>query len=515
MSLLPRRGMRPLVTGQAILVAAAALLGALVLGLLAATGSPRVGLVLAGALALPMLYLFLAGAGTSKRDAWFWVLLALSPLTSIVLAVSGVRTFMLIEIVLLASIPLTLWGLGSLFKQSMAWWLFTGLLLTYFVLAGVSSVLGQSSLFAAAFQTGTNLKFLFMILLGYYLAWTVRTERAFFFLVKWFCLALLPFVLLQLVAPSVALKIFPFSPLGTSNDLMGTAKVMGLFRHSSYLGFFAATFMLFSIVIARTFKKPAYYVSALVYFFLLLASGQRHELLTGLLLAFFAVVLSGERRPAVSHLLVAAGAAGLVFAAVTLAFWDYFILVARKMALIGPNVAIQPRSVLYADSVRLAEQYFPFGSGLGTFASAAAAKFDPRLYFDLGYRAFGWFGDNVLSDTFWPQHVGEAGFFGFMLFAAALLTLVGQALNGVLRSPHPDQRFYWLLALLGLLLVLSVSLASPIIEDPGLSALVWILYGVAFRKSVDWRNEHKPVRADEPQTPLPSRRAGARLHPVS
>lgn len=78
------------------------------------------------------------------------------------------------------------------------------------------------------------------------------------------------------------------------------------------------------------------------------------------------------------------------------------------------------RKILTDDSIRIAKNYFPFGSGFGTFGSNIAAQNYSKLYLKLGYyrmRDSGLEEDgNFLSDTFWPTVIAQTGWIGLGSF---------------------------------------------------------------------------------------------------
>lgn len=83
------------------------------------------------------------------------------------------------------------------------------------------------------------------------------------------------------------------------------------------------------------------------------------------------------------------------------------------------------RSLLYVKSASVFMDYFPFGSGLGTFGTDASGKYYSPLYYiyDLN-NVYGLSVDdygtenNFFSDTFYPVLIAEFGFIGIILFIA-------------------------------------------------------------------------------------------------
>ena len=73
----------------------------------------------------------------------------------------------------------------------------------------------------------------------------------------------------------------------------------------------------------------------------------------------------------------------------------------------------------------LATEYFPLGSGLGSFGGPAAAVFDSIEYVRLGFERFEFYRNGVwMTDTFWPHIYAEAGFIGAFFLAMHFYSLI-------------------------------------------------------------------------------------------
>ena len=75
------------------------------------------------------------------------------------------------------------------------------------------------------------------------------------------------------------------------------------------------------------------------------------------------------------------------------------------------------RERLLLDSGKIANRFFPLGSGFGTFASNIAAEHWSTLYNEYNY-VYGPF----LSDSFWPIVVAQTGWIGLVVFAFIIST---------------------------------------------------------------------------------------------
>lgn len=103
------------------------------------------------------------------------------------------------------------------------------------------------------------------------------------------------------------------------------------------------------------------------------------------------------------------------------------------------------RKILTEDSVKIANKYFPLGSGFGSFGSNIAAQYYSKLYLKLGYYRMKDSGlqegkeGNFLSDTFWPTVIAQSGWIGFAAFCMAILSMLTYIIN----SRKTDIYYFW------------------------------------------------------------------------
>ncbi|WP_288527225.1 hypothetical protein [uncultured Eubacterium sp.] len=103
------------------------------------------------------------------------------------------------------------------------------------------------------------------------------------------------------------------------------------------------------------------------------------------------------------------------------------------------------RRVLTNDSITIANQLFPIGSGFGSFGSSMAAQYYSRLYYKLGYNQMDGIGLGegkkgiYLSDTFWPIIIAQTGWIGLISFSLALLSM----LSYIIKSRKNDVYYFW------------------------------------------------------------------------
>lgn len=141
------------------------------------------------------------------------------------------------------------------------------------------------------------------------------------------------------------------------------------------------------------------------------------------------------------------------------------------------------RSLLVSGGVDVAARYFPLGAGFGRYGGFTAASHYSPEYVRLGFEVVYGLrstpgGGQFLTDTQWPALLGEAGWFGALLFAAGLVHL------GVLymrRLPADvDPLVVWLRTMgLGWLVVIVVeSVAAPVFTSPPSYPLLFVAAGI-------------------------------------
>lgn len=146
------------------------------------------------------------------------------------------------------------------------------------------------------------------------------------------------------------------------------------------------------------------------------------------------------------------------------------------------STRFSPRNILLKDSIMLAKNHFPFGTGFGTFASNISARYYSSLYYGLGYdqlRGMGLNGDtSFLSDSFWPCIIGQFGFLGLALFVVIVFRLLQTAIGKLKRDKNTG--FVMLMALAYLLIT---SVAETSFFNPA-AFLIAILFGAFEMKKV-------------------------------
>ena len=152
-----------------------------------------------------------------------------------------------------------------------------------------------------------------------------------------------------------------------------------------------------------------------------------------------------------------------------------------------------PRSQLFSGAIKVADHYFPLGSGFGTYGGAGSKKFDWSLYDDLGFGRYWWYGkENYLMDTYWPNPLAETGYFGAMMLLASYLMLFIIPWRKARAAIHADlPTAYHIEAAAMIIYLLLLSISSPAFQDPRLFVFPVMLIGYSLITSAGERANEK------------------------
>lgn len=222
------------------------------------------------------------------------------------------------------------------------------------------------------------------------------------------------------------------------------------------------------------FTHPSTYgklqiLSSLIYYFTTIKKGKRHTI------TFVCIVLSsvlcgeyraiGEAVVAIMLLLfineqikfnirnIAIGSLILIvgLASVWSKFDRYFVR--------GISEESSARGILYVTSVKIAKDYFPLGSGFGSFANdASRVEYSPvyDMYGISNVYGLSRIKNNFIADTFFPCVIGEFGFVGLFLFLY-LFFYIYRRLNSIYSSKNARIRYVVGIAIIAILIIESVA----------------------------------------------------------
>lgn len=116
----------------------------------------------------------------------------------------------------------------------------------------------------------------------------------------------------------------------------------------------------------------------------------------------------------------------------------YFILLIPVMVYIAlPRIISEifngARGYLYTAGYKIAKDYFPLGTGFGTFGSYMSREFYSPLYYEYGLSSVWGLSPSMpsyIADTYWAMIMGETGFIGVVLLILVLYFIFVQFLKG-------------------------------------------------------------------------------------
>ncbi len=88
-----------------------------------------------------------------------------------------------------------------------------------------------------------------------------------------------------------------------------------------------------------------------------------------------------------------------------------------------------PRSRLYNNSINIAKDYFPVGTGFGTFGSYVSGKYYSPVYYKYGMENTHGINPTdygAVSDTFWPMILGQFGAIGFFVYLGIIMVIINE-----------------------------------------------------------------------------------------
>jgi O-antigen ligase len=447
------------------------------------TSTGSIAALIAFGAAIPaFLLVLLQFRQSTSRDWIFAVAFPLPFAFAVLLKLLSISMFGLWQISLMILAPLGAARFWKDVSQARLLQWFLGAFFFFMALGVISTLTGRSHLLPAAYQLISDCKPVLLIVLGYALCWDSRQEGILGFVIRWFWLPALFLIAFEWAMPGAYFNIFPALGGRASPDPSGIfpSRAVGPFEHPSFLATTAATFLILSVSrMSLSATKPwlNWYLAAM-YLLLLIFAVQRQELVAAILAASLVFLISKPESFRARVLFVAAFAsvAGAVF-------WIVFSEnITREAALwgfgtVGPIE--HPRAQIFSAAAFVADRYFPFGAGLGTFAGAGAEKFDTSLYEVLGFRNYWWYGhEDYLMDTYWPNSIAETGLFGAISLLMSYLLLFAYAIKCCLKS-HPSSRPYWA-ATAGLMAyMLMLSFSSPAFQDSRLFVMPALMFGIA------------------------------------
>jgi hypothetical protein len=351
---------------------------------------------------------------------------------------------------------------------------------------------GRFNFWAFSFQFISNLKPLLLISFSLF-AWDKLSAQKFLWsLVDNFIWVLLAFIAFEWVFPGAYFSVFG-AYSGLSNDSNGIfpSRAVGPFEHPSFLASVSSCFAM--LTAARAICQPEnrfkYSILAAGYTLCLLCSVQRQELVGAFAAIFAMLFLAKNIKWSAWHMFAVICSLIIVPCLVMLFGGDVY----REAGTWGVGTISEishPRAQQYSAAFSIANTYFPFGSGLGTFGGAGAVRFDLGLYYEMGFGNYWWFGkQDFLLDTYWPNSIAEGGWIGFTLLLLHYILLGLYAIKNSRSTSNSLAASYWLFAGLGVWFLIANAFSSPAFQDPRL--YFWVAMAMALAHFTGQRTSHE------------------------
>lgn len=205
----------------------------------------------------------------------------------------------------------------------------------------------------------------------------------------------------------------PFGFLKNFDERYGIKTVSIGFEHVSELDFFIISIMIILLFLTYILKKSykKYLINLIPSFFLVLFSGRTKAL--AFLVVYFLILIIIFNFGKLKKRYFIAMIPMIIFIGMD----------RLKISLFSLEAA---RGALYSTSIKIAMDFFPLGSGFGTFGTAYSAKNYSPLYFYYGINNVWGLSSNMssfITDTHWPPILAETGLFGALIYISIIFCL--------------------------------------------------------------------------------------------
>jgi hypothetical protein len=173
---------------------------------------------------------------------------------------------------------------------------------------------------------------------------------------------------------------------------------------------------------------------------------------------FFLYILKAKNKPRMIFY-------SLIFAVIALVLFGADLisnLEENQLYIDNAGVEGHVRIAMYIASFNINKDFFPIGSGLGTFGSLASITSGySKVYYDYGVSDIGrnsaedvLNGHHTLLDTYWPHIIGELGLLGTIFFLYFWFYPLKKSLSFLKTSPNP---FFKAMSFYIVLIIITIS----------------------------------------------------------
>ena len=138
------------------------------------------------------------------------------------------------------------------------------------------------------------------------------------------------------------------------------------------------------------------------------------------------------------------------------------------------------RGIILVTSFDIANDFFPIGTGFGTYSCYFSGKYYSWVYemygidHVWGISKFYW---GFVSDQFWPMVLGQFGYFGLLAYAIVIYQYILLFLKHIKNPITRDNRLFMIMSLLGMFLLL-IDSSSDAIFTQNRAVVLFMLFAL-------------------------------------
>ncbi|MGN1134507.1 MAG: hypothetical protein ACI4RN_08670, partial [Oscillospiraceae bacterium] len=159
------------------------------------------------------------------------------------------------------------------------------------------------------------------------------------------------------------------------------------------------------------------------------------------------------------------------------------------------------RKSMLEGGIKVANEYFPLGSGFATYGSEMASRYYSKIYIDFGWRYSWALGESstYMNDNFFASIIGQFGWIGFVLYLYALYNLF-KSVNKTFNAKRT--RILSIATILTIVAVMIGSASAKSMMGVNTFAVLGLVCGHGLQKPAEDKQE------DEQQTEQKVKQAG-------
>lgn len=212
-----------------------------------------------------------------------------------------------------------------------------------------------------------------------------------------------------------------FFDIGMDSGYRSVVKVfMFLYSHSTYM--VGAVVVICTILIADGMEKNINFIICAI--IVLMLSMRSKAYIYIVLISFFFLLMRRNKMKISAHSFLKRNKQKIFLMAVFVMFISYFVVKDKLNDYIRWGLSAA-RTALYIVGFKIMIDYFPLGTGLGTFASWISGEYYSNVYVLYNIQNVSGLrrdeGMPYISDTYWPYIFGQFGIIGMFFYAMALI----------------------------------------------------------------------------------------------